>query len=58
MHKIKIYTLDQVQNKLIGEIGTPDRNKFEDEVQMGLLGNFQMEPDFTNMSIISITEKK
>jgi HTH-type transcriptional regulator / antitoxin HipB len=35
---MKTYTLDQVQNKLIGEIGTPERDKFEYELQMELIG--------------------
>ena len=35
---MKTYTLDQVQNELIGTIGTPDRDKFEYELQMDLIG--------------------
>jgi HTH-type transcriptional regulator / antitoxin HipB len=35
---MKIYTLEQVQDKLIGEIGTQNRNKFEYELQMDLIG--------------------
>ncbi|MCE9537764.1 MAG: helix-turn-helix domain-containing protein [Bacteroidetes bacterium] len=35
---MKTYTLDQVQDKLIGKIGTPDRDKFEYELQMDLIG--------------------
>ncbi len=35
---MKTYTLDQVQDKLIGTIGTPDRDKFEYELQMDLIG--------------------
>jgi len=35
---MKTYTLDEVQDKLIGEIGTPDRDKFEYELQMDLIG--------------------
>jgi DNA-binding XRE family transcriptional regulator len=31
------YTLDEVQNKLIGNIGTPERDKFEYELQMDLI---------------------
>ncbi|MDB5013161.1 MAG: transcriptional regulator, family [Daejeonella sp.] len=34
---MKSYTIEQVQNKLIGKIGTPDRNKFEYELQMDLI---------------------
>lgn len=36
---MKTYTLDQVQDKLIGKTGTPDRDKFEYELQMDLIGN-------------------
>lgn len=35
---MKAYTLDQVQDKLIGKIGTPGRDIFEYELQMGLIG--------------------
>jgi hypothetical protein len=33
---MKVYTLDQVQDKLIGKIGTPDRDVFENELQAAL----------------------
>lgn len=35
---MKTYTLDEVQDKLIGKIGTTDRDKFEFELQMDLIG--------------------
>jgi len=35
---MKTYTLDEVQDKLIGEIGTPNRDKFEYELQLDLIG--------------------
>jgi predicted transcriptional regulator len=35
---MKTYTLDEVQDKLIGEIGTSERNRFEYELQMDLIG--------------------
>ena len=35
---MKTYTLDEVQDKLIGKIGTPERNLFEYELQMDLVG--------------------
>jgi HTH-type transcriptional regulator/antitoxin HipB len=35
---MKTYTLDQVQDELIGKIGTPERNLFEYELQMDLIG--------------------
>lgn len=35
---MKTYTLNQVQDKIIGKIGTTDRDKFEYELQMDLIG--------------------
>ena len=35
---MKTYTLDEVQNKLIGKVGTANRDKFEYELQMDLIG--------------------
>jgi HTH-type transcriptional regulator / antitoxin HipB len=35
---MKTYTFDEVQDKLIGKIGTPDRDRFEYELQMDLIG--------------------
>lgn len=35
---MKTYSLDQVQDKLIGEVGTANRDKFEYELQMDLIG--------------------
>jgi len=35
---MKTYSLDQVQDKLIGKVGTPNRDKFEYELQMDLIG--------------------
>jgi len=35
---MKAYTLDEVQDKLIGKKGTPERDKFEYELQMNLIG--------------------
>jgi len=35
---MKTYTLDEVTYKLIGEIGTADRDKFEYELQLDLIG--------------------
>ena len=35
---MKSYTLDEVQDKLTGETGTPDRDIFEYELQMNLIG--------------------
>lgn len=35
---MKAYTLDQVQDKLIGKIGTTERDIFEYELQIDLIG--------------------
>ena len=35
---MKTYTLDEVQDTLIGKIGTPERDIFEYELQMDLIG--------------------
>jgi HTH-type transcriptional regulator / antitoxin HipB len=35
---MKIHTLNQVQDKLLGKIGTPERDRFEYELQMDLIG--------------------
>ncbi len=35
---MKIHTLDEVQDKLIGKVGTPERELFEYELQMDLIG--------------------
>ena len=35
---MKKHTLDEVQDQLIGKIGTPDRDKFEYELKMDLIG--------------------
>ena len=35
---MKTYTLDQVQDDLIGTIGTPNRDRFEYELQIDLIG--------------------
>ncbi|MBK7566786.1 MAG: helix-turn-helix transcriptional regulator [Bacteroidetes bacterium] len=35
---MKSYTLDQVQDKLIGKVGTTERDLFEYELQMDLIG--------------------
>ena len=32
------YTLEEVQDKLIGQVGTPNRDRFEYELQMDLIG--------------------
>jgi HTH-type transcriptional regulator/antitoxin HipB len=35
---MKTHTLDEVQNIIIGEAGSPNRDKFEYELQMDLIG--------------------
>ncbi|MBU0487269.1 MAG: helix-turn-helix domain-containing protein [Bacteroidetes bacterium] len=35
---MKTHTLEEVQNKLIGKIGTPERDRFEYELQMDMVG--------------------
>ena len=35
---MKTFTLAEVQDKLIGEVGTPERDIFEYELQMDLIG--------------------
>jgi DNA-binding XRE family transcriptional regulator len=35
---MKTYTLDEVQDELLGKIGTCERDKFEYELQMDLIG--------------------
>ena len=35
---MKTYTLDQVQDELVGKIGTAERDLFEYELQMDLIG--------------------
>ena len=35
---MKTYTLNEVQDKLIGKKGTPNRDRFEYELQMDLIG--------------------
>jgi len=35
---MKTHTLDEVQDRLIGKIGTPNRDRFEYELQMDLIG--------------------
>jgi HTH-type transcriptional regulator / antitoxin HipB len=35
---MKTHTINEVQDKLIGKVGTPNRDKFEYELQMDLIG--------------------
>ena len=35
---MKTYTLDQVTDEIVGKIGTPNRDKFEYDLQMDLIG--------------------
>lgn len=36
--QMKSYTLAEMKDKYIGKIGTPDRDKYEYELRMGVLG--------------------
>jgi len=36
---MKTHTLEEVQDRLIGKIGTPERDRFEYELQMELIGH-------------------
>ncbi|MDR7370723.1 helix-turn-helix transcriptional regulator [Flavobacterium aquidurense] len=36
---MKTYTLDQVTDEIVGKIGTPNRDQFEYDLQMDLIGN-------------------
>lgn len=36
--KIKTHTLNEVQDTLLGKVGTPDRDRFEYELKMELIG--------------------
>lgn len=42
---MKPHTLDEVHDKLIGKIGTQDRDRFEYELQMDLIGQAINRPD-------------
>ena len=35
---MKKYSLDEVQNELIGNVGSPEREKFEYELQLDMIG--------------------
>lgn len=35
---MKIYTLNEVQDKVIGIVGTPDRDRYEYELQLEMIG--------------------
>ncbi|MDP4107460.1 MAG: helix-turn-helix transcriptional regulator [Bacillota bacterium] len=36
---MKTHTLDEVQDKLIGKIGTPNRDRFEYELKIDMIGH-------------------
>ena len=38
-HILKTFTLNQVTDEIIGKIGTENRDKFEYDLQMDLIGN-------------------
>lgn len=37
--KMKVYTLDEVKNRFIGEVGTPKRDQYEYKLQMEIIGD-------------------
>ncbi|MEX1132858.1 MAG: helix-turn-helix transcriptional regulator [Flavobacteriales bacterium] len=37
--KLKLYTLSEVKDQVLGEPGTPDRDSYEHELQMELIGD-------------------
>jgi HTH-type transcriptional regulator/antitoxin HipB len=37
--KTKFYTLDEMEDRIIGKKGTPDRDKYEYELRMDVLGH-------------------
>jgi HTH-type transcriptional regulator / antitoxin HipB len=37
-NKMKTYSLDEVQDELIGTVGTPARERFEYELQLDMIG--------------------
>lgn len=38
MEAVKFYTLDEVKDKHLGKVGTPHRDKYEDELQSFIVG--------------------
>ncbi len=36
--KIEVFSLDQIKDEALGKIGTPDRDKYENELKLELLG--------------------
>jgi HTH-type transcriptional regulator / antitoxin HipB len=37
-NKMKTHSLDEVQDELIGKVGTPNRERFEYELQLDMIG--------------------
>ena len=37
MNKIKLYTHDEMLNRVVGEVGTPRRDAMEAELQLSLI---------------------
>ncbi|MDR1883918.1 MAG: helix-turn-helix domain-containing protein [Prevotella sp.] len=38
MGKMKLYTLEEIEDKHIGKKGTPERDKYEEDIEMFLIG--------------------
>ena len=39
MEKMKFYTMEEVEDEFIGKRGTADREKYEEEIEMFLIGD-------------------
>ncbi|WP_418697268.1 helix-turn-helix domain-containing protein [Bacteroides sp.] len=39
MEKMKFYTLDEIEDKHIGKQGTPERDKYDEQLEMFLIGD-------------------
>lgn len=50
MNKLRLYTLDQIQDKLIGEKGTPERDSFEDQLQVDFTERHPANPPRTTLN--------
>jgi len=53
---MKTYTLDEVQDTLIGKIGTPERDLFEYELQLDLIGSHQTNTPGTELDTRRVGE--
>ena len=60
--KMKMMTLDQMKNNDIGEIGTPERDKYEFDLRMEVLGDMiksvRKERHLTQEQLGELVDKK